>query len=182
MKSIARWRCIFCLTILSLFLPVAANSAVEGMDRFFKTLCIGEQATGFDWVNGDWTPTRFKPERYLIEKLPVDNNMTPFCAMKLRDHEPFESKDSALEYGCYNVHAFGREGYPNLSGLCLEEWKKISGQWVLQSVFCNDREYVQFKPNGAFILAEWSEPHDLDDNADHKDSKSITVGRCAVMF
>jgi hypothetical protein len=125
--------------------------------------------------------SRNTSEKYIIAKVPIDDKKTPMCAFKAKQENDFIYEDVALKYGCYDIHAFGAPDHPNLSASCLEEWKKVNAKWLLQSVSCHDENYIQFKPDGAFIAADWYAPHDLDDNADQKDSKVIAVGRCAVM-
>jgi hypothetical protein len=111
----------------------------------------------------------------------MTEDLAPLCAMKAHANKPHESNDRALESGCYTFIFLVRKVTRSFLACVLRNGRKQTGQWTLQSVFCNDVNYIQFKPNGGFISAEWSSVHDLDDKADHKDSKSITVGRCGVM-
>jgi hypothetical protein len=169
------------IVLIALIGPTLAAAEIQSREQLFKILCIGDKSIGFDWENNEWVKAQFTPEKYLIEKLRIDDKSTPFCAMKAGDDKPFRTDDYALERGCYSVRTLGQKSYPTPAKLCLEEWKKSGEEWGLNSVSCHDSEYIQFKPEGAFILSMWSAPHDLDDDAQQKDSKSITVGRCGVM-
>lgn len=169
------------IVLLVLLVPSTAIAEIQNRGQLFKLLCIGEKSVGFDWSGKEWTVARFKPEKYVVEKMPIDNKMTPFCTLTAPDDKGMVTEDYALQKGCYSIHEFGYKSYPMLSKLCLEEWRKIREKWTLELVFCNDEEYINLKPEGMFILSQWSAPHDLDEKADRKDLKSITVGRCGIM-
>ena len=167
------------VAFLSLIAPGLSFAQIHDRERVFKILCIGDQSSGFDWVNKTWVPTRFKPEQYLIEKMNIDDKTTPFCAAGIGRNKPLWTDSYGLVDGCYNVHVFGRVSYPRLAQVCLEEWKKLDGKWSLRSISCRDQEYIHLKPDGAFTQTNWNET--LDDDAAQKDSLSLTVGRCNVM-
>ena len=91
--------------------PVAAEDTMPELpaamknDQLFKTLCIGEKSTGFNWRNNEWNSTRFKPEKYFIEKLkPERSARTLLCWSDAQEKKRHESNDMALDWGCYNVH------------------------------------------------------------------------------
>lgn len=143
-------------------------------DQLFKTLCIGEKSTGFAWRNNEWNFTRFKPEKYFIEKLkPERSARTLLCWSDAQEKKRHESNDMALDWGCYNVRE-DEQGRP--AHLCLEDWKAVDGSFVLQGVSCDE---IKFKPNGNFNSVQWSD--ELAEKSNYKDSLSITVGRCSII-
>ena len=172
--------------------PVAADNSMREFpaamknDQLFKTLCIGEKSTGFNWHNNEWKFARFNPGKYLIEKLKVEKSgHTFFCWSEAQEQEKktrYESADSALDWGCYSV----REGQqdldpPHLAHLCLEEWTTVNGSFVLQTVSCED-DKIRFKPDGNFTAVLWSGTSgELAEKSNYKDSLSITVGRCSII-
>ncbi len=146
-------------------------------DQLFKTLCIGEKSTGFDWRNNQWNFTHFKPEKYFIEKLkPERSARTLLCWSDAQEKKRHESNDMALDWGCYNVR---EDESPGLAHLCLEYWKAVNGSLVLQGVSCDE---IKFKPNGNFNAVQWSgSDAQLAEKSNYKDSLSITVGRCSII-
>ena len=161
--------------------PVAAEDTVRDLpgamknDQLFKTLCIGEKSTGFDWRNNEWNFTRFRPEKYFIEKLkPERSARTALCWSDAQEKKRYESNDMALDYGCYNVHEGDDHAGP--AHLCLEDWKSVNGGLVLQGVSCDQ---IKFKPNGNFNAVQWSD--DFAEKSHYKDSLSITEGRCSII-
>jgi hypothetical protein len=147
-------------------------------DQLFKTLCIGEKSTGFNWHDNEWNFARFKPEKYLVEKLRAERSeLTAFCWSEAKEKTRHEFAAGALDWGCYSVREGEQSlGPPNLAHLCLEDWKTLNGSLVLQTVSC---EEIKFKPNGNFNAVQWS--GSLAEESNYKDSLSITVGRCSII-
>jgi hypothetical protein len=150
-------------------------------DQLFKTLCIGEKSTGFNWHNHEWNFAHFKPEKYLVEKLKAERSqLTALCWSGTKEKTRHEFAAGALDWGCYSVRE-GEPGLgpPHLAHLCLEDWKTVNGSFVLQSVSC---EEIKFKPDGNFTAVQWSGGDaELAEKSNYKDSLSITVGRCSII-
>ncbi len=83
------------LGVLLIF-PSVTNAGIESREQLFKALCIGEKSVGFNWKQNGWVFTRFAPEKYLVEKLTIDNVRTPFCVMNAQDKKGYESKSGAV--------------------------------------------------------------------------------------
>ena len=167
---------------------VAADNSVRELpaatknDQLFKTLCIGEKSTGFNWHNNEWNFVRFKPEKYLVEKLNAERSKgTLLCSYEAKEKKRYETAESALDWGCYSV----REGEQGLGGpphLCLEDWKMVNGSLMLQTVSCEEDDKIHFKPDGNFTAVQWNgDRGELAEKSNYKDSLSITVGRCAII-
>jgi hypothetical protein len=153
-------------------------------DQLFKTLCIGEKSTGFNWRNNEWNFTRFKPEKYFIEKLkPERSARTLLCWSEAKEKTRYESADSTSDWGCYSVREGEQDlGPPHLAYLCLEDWKTVNGSFVLQTVSCEGGDKIHFKPDGNFDAVHWSGYNgELAEKSNDKDSLSITVGRCSII-
>jgi hypothetical protein len=156
---------------------VLASDLQKISNQLFRTLCVGDKSTGFNWRNNDWEFARFKPEKYIIEKLKIERDtMTLLCWSEAQDKRRYETKENASDHGCYNVRKVGTEMSPARSELCIEEWKGKNGQLFLEAVSCKD---VHFKPNGYFHMVGLSA--DLDDKSSYKDSMDINVGKCSVI-
>jgi hypothetical protein len=166
--------------------PVAAEDTVRELpgamenNQLYKTLCIGEKSTGFDWRNNQWNFTRFKPEKYFIEKLkPERSAQTLLCWSDAQEKKRHETNDMALDWGCYSIREGDEQGRAGPSHLCLEEWKAVNRSLVLQGVSCDE---IKFKPNGNFEAVQWSGGEAaLAEKSNYKDSLSITVGRCSII-
>lgn len=130
----------------------------------FKTLCVSEKATGFDWTPGNWVQKNFKPgEQLLIQKIV---GQEPYCEADVTSGA-FGTK------GCYYIKALGSPAsvfdFP-------ENCDEISEKKSLKVVHCRK---ISFHPDGRFIQLPWH--MDIFDHPknDRKDSLVLSVGKCS---
>lgn len=140
----------------------------------FKSLCIEDSATGFNWTAGKWKQTNFKAgDRYVVSKLSVDEiaRIAPVSCASEKIAEPFFSMRSVA--ACYTIKPFGEEVAQYLDGeTCQESYIDD----VLVSVKC-DR--LTFLPNGDFIKLPWHANISRKPKNDYKDSLVLSVGLCS---
>ena len=152
----------FLLTLLS---GHGTLSAQQTAPRLFKTLCVSEKETGFDWQSGNWVQKNFKPgEQLLIQKIAGSD---PFCKADVTTDK------SGFSKGCYQIKVLGSpSSFLDIPEVCDEASEKNS----LKVVHCRR---ISFHPDGRFIRLPWHA--DIFDNPknDTKDSLVLSVGRCS---
>ena len=78
-----------------------ALKSQKSLDFFYgKWLCVQEQATGFIWKNNKWKKTDFKPLKYIVEMVPIQNN----CIGEYESSKYYERF-------CANIWQFGGEPF-----------------------------------------------------------------------
>jgi hypothetical protein len=150
-----------------------------GLSPGKKIVCIGEQAIGFRWVNGDWKSTDFIPGRYIVEKLSEGTTGSGYCRDLADKAKVDVAAGSVVFYGCYTVRREAGELEGNSwEHLCRERWQKAGDHWVIIDVAC---ENFRFRPDGWFHRT--SLHGDLADkpDGDGKEPLSITVGHCRTL-
>jgi hypothetical protein len=174
--------------ILLFFLLVTANAHAEITDKneHFNILCVEENSTGFNWGNGNWKQRNFKNNKYLAQKLKIENPTdTPgkkpesgVCFDSIQYRQESKNNTYDVSWGCYNIRAIGSTFYPYNSEVCREIWEKPeSGTKYLLRVFCND---LYFNPNGWFHRASLHGATGNKPKDDYKDSLVISVGKCTT--
>jgi hypothetical protein len=137
-------------------------SAQQSASRPFKTLCVSEKETGFNWVSGDWVQTNFKAgEKLLIQKMTASD---PRCMAD-------KSKGMFGTSGCYQI-----EGSGFLPQLILENCDEISEKNTLKVVHCRK---ISFHPDGRFIQFPWHADISNNPPSGAKDSLVLSVGKCS---
>jgi hypothetical protein len=139
----------------------------------FKSLCIEDAATGFNWTAGKWKQANFKVgDRYIVSKLSAEEakRIAPVQCASEKIAEPFFGMRSVA--ACYTIKAFGEEVAQYLDGeTCQESYIDD----VLVSVKC---ERLTFLPNGDFIKLPWHANIGRKPKNDYKDSLVLSVGVC----
>jgi hypothetical protein len=181
-------------SIFFIVFPVWAqlNSASVNTDqvnfvRFppFNTLCIQEDATGYDWRNKKWIQTNFKPtQKYIIKKIEIEKYLTEKDRSKnqlflckhpsLTDFTEDGKKFNAFVDTCYEIKKMGEKGTVLDHQMCSEYWK--DGR--LEKISCQDHSpQFYFEPDGSFIQFPWHT--NLDNTNKEKDSLVLSVGSCS---
>ncbi len=163
---------VFCATAAAAQAPPSNAPAI--------VLCVGEKSTGFSWKHDAWRFTRFKPGKYIVERVTPAAKPTAeslICSLGSQDRDRIETKDGIIDKACYNLRDFNAPPSPVGSQMCTEHWRKTGGALALDSVACNA---IAFAPSGRFHAAQWQSAG-LDAKAKHKDSMKITVGRCSIV-
>ena len=150
--------------LLMLLSSHGALNAQQTSPKPFKTLCVSEKETGFNWVSGDWVQANFKPEeKILIQKIV---GSAPTCKPDVKD-------GMFGTTGCYLIKSLGTS--PTFLGI-PENCDEISEKNSLKVVHCPK---ISFHPNGRFIRFPWHA--DISDNPKNgnKDSLILAVGKCS---
>lgn len=147
----------------------------------FKTLCIEDKATGFNWKSGDWIQTNFKAgDKLLIQKIDMTTNSKKPIEEQYIPCQQTELISSVDKYlylkACYSVRNFGVEPLPGhlLDGeMCYELLENNN----LKSIMCQGKG-ITFHPNGDFIQTRGVniDPFPKDG---YKDSLVLSVGKCS---
>lgn len=151
---------------------MAAVADVPVMPDQYSLLCEGEQATGFNWVGGQWVKANFRADRYIVVRSP--ENECLFGAKLdtvLRGEDFFFSREA-----CLNIREIGKEFNPKLSEKCTEYYVLIEKKWVKQ--FSCDGLLYDFEGNfdGGFRRISESS---VNDDIPRKDSMVLEVGKCS---
>jgi len=174
-------RSVFCGVLsLSPLVLYAIEITVDSI-KPFTSLCVGENSTGFNWIEGKWVRTNFKPEKYLLQKINYEKEMLSpnFNDQPLLCNKPslqtYSSSGWAFVKACYVFRPFGTP----LSMLtdakqCLETFRNGS----LDNINCEG--IGLFKPNGLFVKLPSYISMDLRSSTS-KDSMALEVGICSAL-
>jgi len=173
MKSIVFW-----LLFVAVVPPLLAQVTPQTI-KPFKSLCVDEKSTGFNWNNGKWEAATFNLSKYTLEKIDYNKQILsekvidrPLSCEKPTATNVDNEKDVVL--ACYAVNRFGRPTYNAIHAAnCLESFK--GGQ--IESIYCSG--VGSFKPNGLFVKLPTPTALDLSDG-NYKDSMVVSVGTCGV--
>jgi hypothetical protein len=168
------------LYLLAMFaIPAIAEVNVNSTPPF-TSICVADRATGFNWRAGGWVETRFRPERYTLQKLDFsklaseqDPRKRPvLCDVPEAHNYP---GGVAVVKACYAVYDFGREPLMLAdANNCYESYK--DGR--LEFIQCPSTG--NFKPNGYFAKLPSSTSLSVGSEAE-KDSMVLSVGTCGVV-
>jgi hypothetical protein len=142
----------------------------------FKSVCVSDQSSGFNWKGGRWTPVQFVVgEKFLVQKIDPEKyrdkpvNQRPLLCNDGK--EPIHTGDLTFQYGCYLISTLGQTR-PVLQAETCQEY--FEGRQI-KSVDC--RNFV-FAPDGNFIQTSTILNIDPKPKNDYKDSLFITLGTC----
>jgi len=148
----------------------------------FKSLCIEEQSTGFNWEKGKWVPTRFIENKYIIQKINLSSvkrkEDVPFMCRKVLNEIPVFSNFNA--YGCYLVKRIGDDNVTIQNSKTCDEYYDMNTK-NLTSIRCEFVDNISFLPDGAFIKIPYILDLTSKPNNGYKDSMSIAVGTCSTL-
>jgi hypothetical protein len=164
----------------ALFSASAASAQAPPADAPSIVLCVGEKSAGFSWKHNAWKYTRFKPGKYIVERVTPGAKPTAeslICAFGSQERDRIETQEGIIDKACYNLRDFDAPPSPVGSQMCTEHWRKTGGALVLDTVACNA---ITFDPSGSFHAALW-QGASLDAKAKRKDAMKITVGRCSIV-
>ena len=152
----------------------ADDQTAGGDETPFSMICIADpgKTLGFNWINGDWKPTQFKPATYVINR--VDRKL---CHdQQPRDPRPLAS-NVTLPQACYDFKAMGQQGFGPRS--CYEFWPGMPGK-DLKQIVCDSPEEVRAVVDGPFVMA-WTSPVTTEQEGDNKGSVVLTIGKCSLL-
>lgn len=173
------------LRFVIMLISLASLSSVEAVAQtattvpYFTSLCIADEAVGFNWRNGRWTFTRFQPERYTFQKIDLERYRQETVLTRrpllCSDAEVTKITNGAIVKACYVVHRFGEQPFlPGDASMCYES--HINGN--LELIQCPG--VGNFLPNGLFVKLPVSTSMLLKDEST-KDSMVVSVGKCGVV-
>lgn len=146
----------------------------------FKSLCIAEQASGFDWNNGKWVHQKFVPKKYILQKIDYEKSM---LSGKIVDQPVLCKKPSTTNINkeldivtaCYVVIEFGKVAFNVIDAIeCHESFSNGN----IKNISC--KGVGNFTPNGGFVMLPSSSSLDVS-FAKEKDSMAVSVGTCGVL-
>lgn len=180
--------------VITIFVIVNIYADSFNQDEPFNALCVTTKSTGFNWKNGDWVATNFKPStKYLVQKLKIeeadflgfDKNKKQvksgscFSEMQKKHILP----NSPIHYGCYNIRPMGTPFFTMNSRLCTEYPAKDGRGKEYIYISCQIglvEQRFDFSPNGLFITANTSSIEENPKDG-YKDSLAIDVGKCSKL-
>ncbi len=170
---------LFCLVVGAAALPVCAQVTPQTIQPF-KSLCIADQESGFNWSNGKWIPAKFEPGKYILQKIDYEEKMLsknsterPMLCSKPSATNVDKEKD--IVRACYAVQKFGGVIHNWFhANDCYESFK----DGKIQEIQCSG--VGKFKPNGFFVKLPSYISMDLS-TGDEKDSMVLSVGICGVI-
>lgn len=155
-----------------LALLAVSISDVPLMPIEYSLLCEGEQATGFNWVNGQWVKTNYKPDRYLIIQS-LENE----CYFGVRPDRTLKGESILFSREvCLNIREVGKEFRPKQSEKCTEFYVEADGKWRRQFSCDGFIHNIEGNFEGSFRRIAGSNLHD---DVPKKDSMVLEVGRCS---
>ena len=176
--------------VVSALVVLFANADVASEERqrigSLKQVCITDQATGFNWENGQWNRTSFVEETYIVSKIEPPRNMSDAESSGRRlewlacgnPGPEWEGDDDHRFYSaCLMSHQLGAKS-PRFMG-CKEMHVRKDGTWTVL-LACSDANFF-FELNGQFHLGNFHGDVDTSPKDDYKDSLVISVGRCAAL-
>jgi|LWDU01.1.fsa_nt_gi hypothetical protein len=155
------------LTILIFSLSVSAS--ISSKNNYYTSLCIEDESTGFNWVDGKWSLANFNNSKYIVKRFPLSKS--PICDVSKAAHNDVRT------YGCYNKKKLGQEFGIFSYQLCTEFWE--SGK--LSKVSCSNSVWgdnIEFQPSGIFHTSK------IDRTLKYKDSKGsmyVSHGKCSTL-
>jgi hypothetical protein len=175
--------------VMACALTHTAKAEITKQDHYFKLLCIEEKSTGFNWKNGDWEQTIFRPRKLLVEKVKIEPIEPTFprsglCALHVIG-EPTElkaDKKSQRISACYNLRALGN-AFENFDTIqCIEHWKGTGNNQNLIDIQCNGIvQNIVLKPTGWFHAANVHDQLEDKTEKNKKASLTLSVGKCDII-
>lgn len=161
--------CVFAIPNNAAF---AEKSTPEWIERSVgaTSLCIGRDANGYNWRNGEWVRAGFVPQKYIIKKVPIPADLTGLVDGVVNLCLPEDGfPDVGLLKRCYRVYRLGEK--PFRQSMCYEHYMddKLAISCELDGFY--------FRPSGSFIKKTTAA--DLDSHDDYKDSMYIEHGKCS---
>mgnify|MGYP000173799284 CR=1 FL=1 len=174
------------LILLLLLTSGFSFADITSEDERFTLLCQADKMTGFQWRDGEWQFTRYKPVMTIIkkhndEKSAEDDGwvrkdaVNEMCAYR-------QSKGS--KNTCYSIKQIGEKVERWNYVPCTESWgTDSSGNKKLKEVYCESSALEgkwEFQINGEFVAIK--EPYGLSESNDGiKDDVYIQVGKCSLL-
>lgn len=156
-------------------MAAVAIADVPVMPDTYTILCEGEQSAGFNWENGEWVQSTFRPVKTLITKR-SSGACGDFDTVTV---ERLGSIDFFRRGACLNVGKFGADAEASQSIKCSESYLFLKGQW--HNTFTCDGlfERITGRFNGRYQATYFH--HDTSDAPVFrmKDSIFVSVGRCS---
>lgn len=155
------------------FMSLVASAQTTREISSYSSLCIEDQAVGFNWRNGGWRKTNFESGgKFIARKLnsrEVEVENPILCEPKVAQEFGSLRKVSA----CYLIKSFGAQDEKILMGEMCDEL--YDGDQLL-SIRCS---HLSFVPDGAFIKVPWHRNLDPKPANDYKDSLVVSEGKCS---
>ena len=169
--------------ICALLLPLQAFA--KGGERLanLKQLCIADQGVGFNWREGRWQSTVFKPEKFVVTKITPPQSPSDIkegehlaylrCTLDFEDREEL----SSMYNSCLRVQEVG-DASPTFMA-CYELHLKSNNQKEWRVTFQCNLDNFYFDPNGNYHSGSIHQNVEDNPENDYKDSLGIYVGKCA---
>ena len=164
------------LVLFTCWMTFVVSSAWAQTEEYYTALCIEDESVGFNWENRGWTRVNFKPKKYLVERLEMEELISGRSGNCLWDYNDINKERLYNEdYGCYNIREFGYPFNSFKSELCHEAFggHDYGGLDNNSRITCDN---FNFLPNGAF---QTSSIRSIQTPTLYRDSLSVSVGTCS---
>jgi hypothetical protein len=170
---------------LSLFLLLTFSISfadITSEEEHLTLLCQDDKVTGFQWRDGEWKFTKYKPVTTIIkkhndEKNAEDDDWTSEDAINIG----CAYNQSEGVNGCYSINTLGEDRMDYVS--CREWWGyDDSGNYKLEEVYCSRSILYgkwELQINGEFVAMKG--PYGLSARDGKKDDIYIQVGKCSTL-
>lgn len=160
-------------SIIALLALAAAGQNAPFLGINWSMVCKGEKATGFNYQNGEWIETTFKPKDWVISRRSDQdcrkNSPLEFGALS----ETFISRET-----CLSVKQFGEKDSFLTTARCREYYVQDERKDWSRSMSCDGIFYdFTAEIDGEFLRHSKST---IMRAADQRDSIVVEVGRCAL--
>jgi hypothetical protein len=147
--------------------PFLARAGEEGPLENYTGLCTEEQSVGFIWRNDGWEKTSYSVENIMIKKMKESECST---------------EKQWIWSGCYNIRKQGEIIFSPSNEWCSERRESnVITVHCKSMIFQYDGNFHRAVLHSNFStgrdLKNKNENYDLP--PDHKDSLSVSVGKCA---
>jgi hypothetical protein len=174
---------LFIITLLFSFNTIAQDGYKGVLDfevpEGTVSLCKEKNSTGYNWENGEWVLQNFKPEEFIVKKVPYKNinkekNVFLSPCSEIDDQGNYPSNVRR----CYNIRNFGEEEKSYSDRICREYYAdqklyRIECAYHIGTTF-------NFLPNGLFVNTYLVFNLGKEEER-KKDSMMLSHGLCATI-
>ncbi|GGX47315.1 hypothetical protein GCM10010946_27230 [Undibacterium squillarum] len=164
--------CCFCILAENVF----ADSTTASIP-IFSSLCVEEQATGFNWISNSWKPANFKAsDKLIVRKVDMQAELRLSASQqqqRCKSEQRFDTGQNDLYISaCYLILKLGSVAHQYSGEMCAEYFKN----GILQEIDCGN---MKFLPDGPYVKQSKFADISPTPRNGYKDSLVVAVGSCA---
>lgn len=170
----------YCILPYITILAVASSDVSAQLPSIpgFKSVCVTDMETGFNWKSNRWIQTNFRAgSQYIVQKI----NPALFESKPLSDRpasckytQPQTWLSWTMVSGCYLIKEMGTQKSVAMAEPCDEHF--ISGS--LHKIQCRD---ITFMPDGGFIGLPPRTSINPNAKGEYNDSLVLSIGKCSKL-